>query len=84
MRLWSESLEWLGHGRQERGFKYAYRSSCLTVFFIVDLCSTTFPLLAVNFCVSFYRRRLRVLPSSWTKLLHEFESFPIVNSTVAV
>ena len=33
MRLWSESLKWLGHGRQERGFKYAYRSSCLTFFF---------------------------------------------------
>ena len=54
------------------------------VFFIVDLCSTTFPLLAENFCVSFYRRRLRVLPLSLTKLLHVFESFPIVNSTVAV
>ena len=78
MRLWSESLEWLGHGRQERGVKYACWSSCFTGFFIVDLCSTTFPLLAVNFCVSFYRRRLRVLPLSLSKLLHVFESFPIV------
>ena len=42
MGPWSESLDWLGHSRQERGFKYTYWSSCLTVFFIVDLCSTTF------------------------------------------
>ena len=84
MGPWSESLEWLGHSRQERGFKYTYWSSCLTVFFIVDLCSTTFHVLALNFRVSFYRRRLRVLPLSLTKLLHVFESFPTVNSTVAV
>ena len=48
MGPWSESLEWLGHSRQERGFKYTYWSSCPTVFF-VDLCSTTFFFVSRNF-----------------------------------
>ena len=32
MGPWSESLEWLGHSRQERGFKYTDWSLCPTVF----------------------------------------------------